>query len=182
MTEEHPAIHPEAVQYLGYAEWLQDVGTRMQEAEMEPSAHEFGRNLLEVAHFMRQQHAALQVIMHMTNQQAQPEPASEIPEDSGDVNYPSGTLHKDPKIALMLADGEFVESVALLSYRHHQAAQDKPEDSTVEALGRNIVMFLTSLRHSPELLGKFAAAFNYYSNKVQERMTTGLNALSDTIH
>ena len=164
-------------QELSYADWLLNVGTRMQGEDLAPDAQEFGQHLLDIASYMKQQDLAIQLLSSIRNH---PSPEEVAAEESGE--YPTQALHQNPKVSLMLADGEFLEAIALLSYRQHQSGKENPEDCTVEALGRNIVMFLTSLRNSPELLGKFAASFNYYSNKVQERMTMGINALSDTIH
>jgi len=164
-------------QELSYADWLLNIGTRMQGEDLAPDAQEFGQHLLDIASYLKQQDQALHMMTHLFNQKQAGPPA-----EAESEGYPAEAMHQDPKVALALADGEFLEAIALLSYRQHQSGKEKPEDCTVEALGRNIVMFLTSLRNSPELLGKFAASFNFYSTKVQERMTMGINALSDTIH
>jgi len=176
MSEEDiPGGPSEGSPGLSYSAWLYDVGLKMQGPEMAPDANEFGQHLLEVARFLNQQQTAIQVLSNLNNQNQ----AGQTPESDG---YPAGALHMDPKVANQLAGMDFIESLALLSYRNHQSGMEGPVDATVESIARNIVLFLTNLRNSPELLNKFAAAFNYYSQKSQERMTMSLNAFSDTIH
>ena len=168
MTEEVPAPVP------GYDRWLDEVGTHMQSESQDPDTQKFGNHLLEIAGYLRQQELAIQLLSSITTHPT--------PQDIIDEGYPDKLQHPDPKAALMLADGDFMEALALLSYRQHQAGKEKPDEATVEAIGRTIVMFLTSLRQSPELLNMFANAFNVYSSRMQERMATRLNALSETIH
>ena len=163
---------------LGYEDWLQEVGAKMQAIEGDPEINLFGKNLIDIAHFIRQQGMALQTLVKLTNQQAQD--LEEAGQTS--IGYPEKVLHQDPQVALQIADGELMEALALLAYRHHQINPEDPSEAIVEAIGRSVVLFLSTLRHSPEFLNKFAMAFNFYSQKVQERMTTGLNAMSDTIH
>jgi hypothetical protein len=160
---------------IGYADWLAQVGTLMQNQDMAEGTQAFGQHLIDASVYMKQQDFAIQVLTALSKA---PEPEDE----AGNEGYPDKLQHPDPKAALMLADGDFLEALALLSYRQHQAGKEKPDEATVEAIGRTIVMFLTSLRQSPELLNMFANAFNVYSSRMQERMATRLNALSETIH